>query len=313
MAGDWIKLRNDIFDDPDVMIMSDILDIDCPTCVGHLCLFWSWIGRHTSDGCRIQLSKKMINRKIGIENFCETLEKIGWLDGEDMDLSIPNFERHNGNSAKARALESEAKRIRRSMSPNVNVDSLAGSVNKNVGHVSDKIDHGCRTREEKRREEKSIKNNLSGTPDHERDDILISKEVGEKQAVNENKKKVKKRPHKQAAEFLIDYLNEKIGSRFEKVDSNLKRIEAVLSVESRDVSLVQQVIDFKVNEWGSDEKMVGYLRPSTLFRPENFSNYVGQLSVSAKKSNVIDDWINGKTVNSVNQNQTIDGVWTNVQ
>jgi uncharacterized phage protein (TIGR02220 family) len=203
-----------------------------------------------------------------------------------------------------------------------NYDSYQASTNETTNNQpakqpsnNQRDNHQITTNNNDKNYKNENKNILSGTPDHqstcERDLNSEKKEVA--QVTTARKKTTsKKRPHKQAAEFLIDYLNGKIGSRFEKVDSNLKRIEAVLAVESRDVGLVQKVIDFKVKEWGSDEKMVGYLRPSTLFRPENFSNYAGQLSVSAKKDNQLDDWINGKELNAVNQNQTIDGVWTNV-
>lgn len=115
MADEWIKIRVDLTDDPNVFLLSDLLDLDCPTTVGHLVAFWSWMNRHTSDGTGIKLTKSAIDRKINVSGFAESLIKIGWLSGEEMNFSIPMYERHNGNSAKARALDAEAKRIRRAM------------------------------------------------------------------------------------------------------------------------------------------------------------------------------------------------------
>jgi len=143
MAGDWIKIRTDLSDDPDVYRLSEILSLDCPTVVGHLVAFWGWMDRHTVDGKRLSLSDKVIDKRISLDGFAAALKEIGWLEGENGDLELPNFERHNGTSAKARALEAEAKRIRRA--------------DKNVGHESDKTTPKSPTRKEKRREEKTYR------------------------------------------------------------------------------------------------------------------------------------------------------------
>ena len=149
MAGDWIKVRIDLVDDPDVFILSDLLSIESPTVVGHLVAFWSWLDRHTADGKEIKLSESMIDRRVGLPGFASSLRQIGWLSGENMALELPNYDRHNGSSAKARALESEAKRLRR----NAKNEGL-----NNVGQMSDKKSLKCQTREEKRREE--LKKNI---------------------------------------------------------------------------------------------------------------------------------------------------------
>lgn len=166
MAGDWIKIRIDLSDDPNVFILSDILGLEVPTVVGHLALFWGWMDRHTPDGKQLFLSETVIDKKIGVSGFASALRSVGWLAGENMDLSIPNFERHNGNSAKARALESEAKRLRRNEKNGKYSDENSikptpkETVKKPVRQVSDKIGEKCPTREEKRREDINIKSKI---------------------------------------------------------------------------------------------------------------------------------------------------------
>lgn len=113
MAGDWIKIRTDLFEDSDVMRLSDILGTDDPTTVGLLVRFWAWTDKQTTDGTDIAVSSARIDRLVGREGFAEGMRLIGWLSGRDGSLCLPRFDRHNGNSAKARALESEAKRLRR--------------------------------------------------------------------------------------------------------------------------------------------------------------------------------------------------------
>ena len=145
MAAEWIKIRLDLADDPAVFLLSDILSIECPTVVGHLVTFWSWLDRHTSDGMDIKATDNMIDAKVGCQGFAQALRKVNWLDGEPMTLFIPLFERHNGASSKARALEAEAKRIRRAGKKS---DKNSPT---NVGHMSDKNTPECQTRGEERR------------------------------------------------------------------------------------------------------------------------------------------------------------------
>ena len=101
MAEDWIKIRTDLPDDPNVYLLSEILDLDCPTVVGHLVTFWGWMGKHTPDGKQIKLTEGVIDKRIGVVGFSSAMRKVGWLDGEDLELSLPAFDRHNGESAKA--------------------------------------------------------------------------------------------------------------------------------------------------------------------------------------------------------------------
>jgi hypothetical protein len=141
MAGDWIKIRIDLPDDPKVFQMSEELSLECRTLVGHLCEFWGWMDKHTVDGRGLKLSDSIIDRKVGVDGFSQALRNVEWLTGENGSLELPNFLRHNGLSAKARALEAEAKRLRR--------------LDKSVGQVSDKKAPKSQTREEKNRIEKS--------------------------------------------------------------------------------------------------------------------------------------------------------------
>ena len=77
---------------------------------------------------------------------------------------------------------------------------------------------------------------------------------------------------------LIAFLNEKTGRAYKPVEANIKPIMARLK-EGFSEREVRQVIAKKAFEWGADPKMETYLRPKTLFRPENFANYAGELVV----------------------------------
>lgn len=156
MAGDWIKIRTDLYEDPDVMRLSDILDTDDLTTVGLLVRFWAWANKQTTDGTDIAISSARLDRLIGREGFAEGMRLIGWLSGRDGSLCLPRFERHNGNSAKARALEAEAKRLRRAEEAAEEAARAA---------LSDNTSDKCRT---------PVRQNVG--PEKRREDSLSSKE-----------------------------------------------------------------------------------------------------------------------------------------
>lgn len=149
----WIKIRTNLAQDTDVGRLSDILGTNDSTSVGLLVIFWSWVDGQTADGTGIATTSARIDRLVGHDGFAEGMRQIGWLSGRDGALCLPHFERHNGNSAKARALEAEAKRLRRD--------------GKSPPKMSDNMSDMCPTksaqnvRPEKRREEKKEVSKLS--------------------------------------------------------------------------------------------------------------------------------------------------------
>ena len=83
--------------------------------------------------------------------------------------------------------------------------------------------------------------------------------------------------------LVIDYLNEKTGRNEEgkrkfdiKNDSTIRFLRGRFN-EGRTVKDCIDVIDKKVKDWLSDEKMYKFLRPSTLFDPAKFENYINEL------------------------------------
>ena len=92
----------------------------------------------------------------------------------------------------------------------------------------------------------------------------------------ENAKQGKVTPTAQTKiiEEIINYLNEKAGTRYKSTSKDtIKHITARLK-EGYTVEHFKYVIDVKVAEW-NDTKMQMYIRPSTLFS-EKMDNYVNQ-------------------------------------
>jgi len=103
MAGDWIKVESVTPDKPEVDMMANELDIDHDSVVGKLIRLWIWADQQSISGNGLSVTKKMIDRITFHNGFSVALEKVGWLKGVDGAFSLPNFEQHNGQTAKTRA------------------------------------------------------------------------------------------------------------------------------------------------------------------------------------------------------------------
>jgi hypothetical protein len=153
LAGDWIKMRADLAEDPAVIAMAARLGIDEFAVVGRLHAFWSWLDRQSRDGHALGVTHSWLDRHVHCDGFASSLVAVGWLVIDGAGLSIPHFDRHNGETAKARALTRNRKRRQR-----------AGGVTQESRSQRDISG----TREEKRREEEEEKENAPAkvvTPD----------------------------------------------------------------------------------------------------------------------------------------------------
>lgn len=79
------------------------------------------------------------------------------------------------------------------------------------------------------------------------------------------------------AKGIVDYLNQKAGTKFQHTDSHIRNINARIKNGATEEEL-KQVIDRKCAEWLGDAKMNQYLRPATLFAAKKYDSYVGQLN-----------------------------------
>ena len=110
MAGDWIKMRVDLDEDPAVIAIAESLKMDEDHVVGKLWRVWKWANQQTINGNAPSVTKNWLDRYVRVAGFAQAMVDSGWLefsDGKETGLIIPNFERHNGKSAKTRALTSK--------------------------------------------------------------------------------------------------------------------------------------------------------------------------------------------------------------
>lgn len=135
MAGDWIKVEHSTADKPEVMRMAKTLKVEPEQVAGHLLRVWTWADQQSLNGHALNVTGIDIDRVARHAGFATAMREVGWLLGDDGAITFPNFDRHNGETAKKRSLAADRKRKERGK---MSQESHAESV----------------TREEKRREEK---------------------------------------------------------------------------------------------------------------------------------------------------------------
>lgn len=113
MAGDWIKMRTALADDPAVICMADRLGMEEFSVVGRLHHLWSWADSQSRDGHAVGVTGKWIDRYVQRDGFADAMIAVGWLDQTETGISFPNFERHNGATAKSRGLAKDRKEKQR--------------------------------------------------------------------------------------------------------------------------------------------------------------------------------------------------------
>ncbi|HHT1685066.1 TPA: DNA replication domain protein [Raoultella ornithinolytica] len=104
MASSWIKVEVITPDKPEIFQIAEILNIDPDAVLGKLVRIWAWADQQTVDGNAGSVTKVVLDRIAFITGFADALIAVGWLAYDGNKLILPNFERHNGESSKKRAL-----------------------------------------------------------------------------------------------------------------------------------------------------------------------------------------------------------------
>jgi len=103
--------------------------------------FWEWADDETLDGAITGCTPEFIDDLVSLPGFYRAMVGVDWITETPQGIVIKNFARHNGESAKRRAMESDRKRTGRMSATD-----------------ADKCPQDVRTKSgpEKRREEKKL-------------------------------------------------------------------------------------------------------------------------------------------------------------
>lgn len=109
MAGEWIKVRTNLWDDPRIGQLCELTNQGEAAVIGGLYWLWATADEHSSDGLLQGMTTRTIDRKTGVAGLGKALVTIGWLTETNDGVTVARFDEHNGASAKQRA--QTAKRV----------------------------------------------------------------------------------------------------------------------------------------------------------------------------------------------------------
>ncbi len=104
----WIKVA---VDTPyKAAIRNAAKDCGCSRGDAFLAFFelYSWLDEQTADG-KLITDRAELDRWAGIRGFTASLERSGWLSFSGDECTITNWDEHNGQNAKRRALDAKRK------------------------------------------------------------------------------------------------------------------------------------------------------------------------------------------------------------
>ena len=143
----WIKLEYSTIDKPEMLRMAALLSATHEVVFAAFVRFLMWADSNTADGLLPGVDAPQVDYVARLPGFSDAMVSVGWLQFTDQNgAEIPNFDRHNGKSAKRRALNAKYKQTSRERQ-----------------HVSKRADIPL-TREEKRREEEIHASQASPAP-----------------------------------------------------------------------------------------------------------------------------------------------------
>lgn len=138
MAGDWIKFEIATLEKPEVLQIARILEVHKHFAIGALIKFWSWLDSNCVDGQVDGVTSTDVDGIVGCQGFTTALESVNWIeiDLKRIRLTVPNFEFHNGKTAKTRSSKTRSQ------------------ANWRKNRVDDPASTSASTREDKSREER---------------------------------------------------------------------------------------------------------------------------------------------------------------
>lgn len=142
MSSSWIKMRKGIDRNASVTAIAAETGLDRFSVVGRLHAVWSYFDDESTDGtikipirdkrfANARLTLAEIDSVSGFSGFGVAMQNAGWLEVHDDGVfeyaSLPNFDRHNSQTAKQRALTAArvaTHALRKANAP-LTVDALA--------------------------------------------------------------------------------------------------------------------------------------------------------------------------------------------
>lgn len=113
MAGHWIEWEKGLVRKPEVMRIARSLKSTPQHAAACCMLVWEWAEDVTENGIIPGLTAADVSFAAGVRGIGEAMVAAGWLVETGDAVVVPNWDRHNGEPAKRRALNALRMRVGR--------------------------------------------------------------------------------------------------------------------------------------------------------------------------------------------------------
>ncbi len=165
MAGDWIKWEHGLVDKPEVIRLAAILGLAREVIVCRLMKFWEWCDLNIPDAAISETGSAFVilsprdgdnvaflDALVWTPGFADALAAVDWIRFRDGRIELPNFGRHNGETAKTRARNAKNQKKKRTKSGSEKPPNPRPSLATPVTEMSPSGGDKTVTRGEERRE-----------------------------------------------------------------------------------------------------------------------------------------------------------------
>ena len=112
MAGHWIKWEKGLLRKPEVMTIAGELGVSDYHAAAVCMAVWEWADDVTIDG-NIKAKPEVVDKVSYQPGLAKAMQDVGWLTVVKDGIRFPNYDRHNGRTAKERALDANRKAMGR--------------------------------------------------------------------------------------------------------------------------------------------------------------------------------------------------------
>ena len=113
MAGLWIHWEKGLVRKPEVMRIARTLGCTKQHAAACCMEVWEWAEDVTDDGFIEGITIEDVSFAAGVERIGEAMREAGWLLELENAVGFPNWDRHNGEPSKKRAVDAARKRVQR--------------------------------------------------------------------------------------------------------------------------------------------------------------------------------------------------------
>jgi hypothetical protein len=128
MAGHWIEWEKGLVRKPEVLRIAHRLGCTPQHAAACCMMVWEWAEDVTENGMIPGVTAADVSFAAGVEGIGEAMLAVGWLLETDDSLVLPNWDRHNTEPSKRRALKALYMRVYRAEKKSRGLKKRAGSV-----------------------------------------------------------------------------------------------------------------------------------------------------------------------------------------